>query len=80
MGVVGWADMATGVSGDGGGGGCRVGIGVVGVATGDVGGGRGMVAMSSGIDLRAVGLFAGVKRRRNCRLRRERRPDLSTWT
>ena len=31
------------------------------VATGDVGGGRGMVVMSSRIDLRAVGVFAGVK-------------------
>ena len=85
-GVVGWAGM--GVSGDGGGGGCGVGIGVVGVlvgcggvavATGN-GGGQGMVAMSSRLDLRAVGVFAGVKCLRNCRLRRERRPDPSTRT
>ncbi len=85
-GVVGWAGMAMGMSGEGGGGAPRVGIGVVGVlggvavATGNVGGSRGKVAMSSRIDLRAVGVFAGVNRLRNCRLRRERRPYPSTRT
>ena len=54
--------------------------GGVAVATGNVGGGRGMVAMSSRIDLRAVGVFAGVKRLRNCQLQRGRRPDPSTRT
>ena len=79
-----------GVSGGGGGGGVGVvvvgvggGLGVGGgvtVTTGDVGGGRGIVAMSSWIDLRAIGVFTGVKRLRNWRLRSERRPDPSTRT
>lgn len=51
------------------------------VVLGSVGSGLGMVAMSSKIDLRAVGVFAGVNLLRNCLFRWVRRPEPSirTW-